>query len=77
MLLAPAGTAALLTRRLGPMMAVSATVGIVSAYAGLLLSWYLDLAAGASIVLVAIAIFFAALIIQGAVPWRRPHPEHA
>ncbi len=77
MLLAPAGTAALLTRRLGPMMAVSATVGIVSAYAGLLLSWYLDLAAGASIVLVAIAIFFAVLIIQGAVPSRRPHPEHA
>jgi ABC-type Mn2+/Zn2+ transport system permease subunit len=52
-------------------------VGIVSAYAGLLLSWYLDLAAGASIVLVAIAIFFAVLIIQGAVPSRRPHPEHA
>jgi ABC-type Mn2+/Zn2+ transport system permease subunit len=77
MLLAPAGTAALLTRRLGPMMAVSAAIGIISAYAGLLLSWYLDLAAGASIVLVAIAIFFVVLIVQGAVPSRRPHPEHA
>ncbi len=77
MLLAPAGTAALVTRRLGPMMAVSATVGIVSAYAGLLLSWYADLAAGASIVLVAITIFFVVLIVQGAIPSRRPHPEHA
>ena len=77
MLLAPAGTAALLTRRLGPMMAVSAAIGIISAYVGLLLSWYLDLAAGASIVLVAIAIFFVVLIVQGAVPSRRPHPEHA
>ncbi len=77
MLLAPAGTAALVTRRLGPMMAVSATVGIISAYAGLLLSWYADLAAGASIVLVAITIFFVVLIVQGAIPSRRPHPEHA
>lgn len=77
MLLAPAGTAALLTRRLGPMMALSAVIGALSAYAGLLLSWYYDLAAGAMIVLVAIAIFFVVLVVQPLVPSRRPHPEHA
>lgn len=77
MLLAPAGTAALLTRRLGPMMALSAVVGVISAYVGLLLSWYYDLAAGAMIVLVAITIFFAVLVVQSMLPARRPHPEHA
>lgn len=77
MLLAPAGTAALVTRRLGPMMALSAVIGALSAYLGLLLSWYYDLAAGATIVLVAIAIFFVVLVVQPLVPSRRPHPEHA
>jgi ABC-type Mn2+/Zn2+ transport system permease subunit len=77
MLLAPAGTAALLTRRLGPMMALSAVVGAISAYVGLLLSWYYDLAAGAMIVLVAITIFFAVLVVQSMLPARRLHPEHA
>lgn len=77
MLLAPAGTAALLTRRLGPMMALSAAIGALSAYVGLLLSWYFDLAAGAMIVLVAVAIFFLVLLLQPLVPSRRPHPEHA
>lgn len=77
MLLAPAGTAALLTRRLGPMMTLSAAIGSLSAYVGLLLSWYLDLAAGATMVLVAIAIFFVVLVVQPLVPSRRPHPEHA
>lgn len=77
MLLAPAGTAALLTRRLGPMMALSALIGSISAYVGLLLSWYYDLAAGAMIVLVAITIFFVVLVVQPMLPARRPHPEHA
>jgi ABC-type Mn2+/Zn2+ transport system permease subunit len=77
MLLAPAGTAALVTHRLGAMMVIAALIGVVSAYAGLLLSWHLDLAAGATIVLVAIAVFFLVLVAQGLLPTRRPHPEHA
>jgi len=77
MLLAPAGTAALLTRRLGPMMALSAAIGALSAYVGLLLSWYFDLAAGATMVLVAVAIFFVVMLVQPLVPSRRTHPEHA
>ena len=77
MLLAPAGTAALFARRVGVMMVLASVIGIVSVYAGLLLSWYQDLAAGASIVLVAVGIFFVALVAQAFVPARRPHPEHS
>jgi len=77
MLLAPAGAAALLTRRLGTMMALAAAIGILSAYVGLLLSWYLDLAAGATVVLTAVAVFFVVAVIQSLAPARRPHPEHA
>lgn len=76
MLIAPAGTAALLTRRLGPMMMLSALIGALSAYVGLLLSWHLDLAAGATIVLVAIVVFLITLTVQGLVPSHRPHREH-
>jgi hypothetical protein len=77
MLLAPAGTAALLVRRVGAMMILSAVIGSVSVYGGLMLSWYCDLAAGASVVLVAVGIFFIALVVQSFLPSRRPHPEHA
>ena len=77
MLLAPAGAAALLTRRLGTMMALAAAIGMLSAYIGLLLSWYLDLAAGATVVLTAVVIFFVVAVVQSLVPARRPHPEHA
>lgn len=77
MLLAPAGTAALVTHRLGAMMIISALIGVLSVYVGLLLSWHFDLAAGATIVLVAVGIFFAVLVGQGLLPSRRPHPEHA
>ncbi|MFZ4754888.1 MAG: metal ABC transporter permease [Miltoncostaeaceae bacterium] len=77
MLLAPAGTAALLVRRVGAMMIVSAVIGSVSVYVGLLLSWHFDLAAGATVVLVAVGIFFIALVVQGFLPSRRLHPEHA
>lgn len=58
MLLAPAGTGALLVRRVGPMMVIAGFVGIVSVYLGLLASYHLDYAAGASIVLVAVSVFF-------------------
>ncbi len=77
MLLAPAGTAALVVRRVGAMMIVSAVIGLVSVYLGLLLSWYFDLAVGVTVVLVAVGIFFVALAVQGLMPSRRPHPEHA
>jgi len=64
MLMAPPAAASLLTRRLPAMMAVSSGIAVVSAPLGLLLSWHLDTAAGASIVLVAVGFFVLALILR-------------
>lgn len=61
MLVAPASTAALISRRVGVMMLVAAAVGAASVYVGLLLSYHADLAAGASVVVVAVAIFLVTL----------------
>ena len=62
MLLAPAGAAALVTRRVGSMMVVGSVIGVLSTYLGLLASYHFDWAAGASVVLCAVAIFFLVLI---------------
>jgi manganese/iron transport system permease protein len=57
MLVTPATTAYLLTRRLPAMMLVSAVIGAVSCVIGLFLSFYVSVASGAAIVLVATGIF--------------------
>ncbi len=57
MFITPAATASLLTRRLPSMMAISAGVGAFSGIAGLYLSFYMNIASGAAIVLVATLIF--------------------
>ena len=57
MFVTPAATASLLTRRLPNMMAVSASIGVFSGVAGLYASFYLNIASGAAIVLVATLIF--------------------
>jgi len=57
MLVTPAATAYLLTRRLFPMMLVSAGIGAFSSLVGLYLSYYLNIVSGSAIVLVATAIF--------------------
>jgi ABC-type Mn2+/Zn2+ transport system permease subunit len=77
MLLAPAGVGALVARRVPTMMGVAVGVGAVSVVAGLLLSYHFDLAAGATMVLVAVGIFFLTLVVQGlrrGVP--APREEH-
>ncbi len=75
MLLAPAGAGALLARRVGTMMVWGVLIGWVSVLAGLLISYYYDLAAGASIVLVAVGLFFVVLVVANL---RAPHllPAH-
>jgi ABC-type Mn2+/Zn2+ transport system permease subunit len=64
LLIAPPATAALLTRRLPAMMAMSAALAAASAPLGLLLSWHLDIAAGAAIVLVAVSAFLVAVVLR-------------
>ncbi|MPM37756.1 Manganese transport system membrane protein MntB [bioreactor metagenome] len=66
MLLAPAGAAALLAKRIKAMMIYASLIGVVSVYSGLLISYHFNLAAGSSIVLVATLIFFMVLFIKNA-----------
>jgi len=64
LLVTPAATAYQLTTRFGPMMVVSALVGVLSGIIGLYLSYYLDAASGATIVLTATAFFFLAMLFS-------------
>lgn len=57
LLVTPAATAYLLTRRLPRMMLLAASLGAFSGIAGLYLSYYINIASGAAIVLVATALF--------------------
>ena len=64
MLVTPAATAYLLTRRLGSMMLVSAGIGAVSSLIGLYLSYYLNIVSGSAIVLVATVFFLAVFLFE-------------
>jgi manganese/iron transport system permease protein len=57
MLITPAATATLLTKRLWQGMIVSAVIGAVSSITGLYLSYYLNIVSGSAIVLTATLIF--------------------
>ena len=61
MLLAPAATSALFSRKISTMMMGATVIGVVSVYGGLLASYHFNIAAGASITLAASVIFFIAL----------------
>lgn len=63
MLVTPGATAYLLTRRLPAMMAVAALIGALSSIAGLYLSYYVNIASGAAVVLVATAIFTVVFLV--------------
>ncbi|HMU92898.1 MAG TPA: metal ABC transporter permease [Anaerolineales bacterium] len=65
MLVTPAATAYLLTRRLLPMMFVSALIGALSSVVGLYLSYYFNIVSGSAIVLTATAIFLLGFL------WKR------
>ena len=64
LLIAPAGAGALLARKIEAMMAWAVLFGALAMYFGLLISYHFNLAAGASIILVAIVIFFIVFILQ-------------
>jgi manganese/iron transport system permease protein len=84
MLVTPAAAARLLTTRLAPMLVVSALVGAASGVIGLYVSYFRGVSSGASIVLVATAIFILVFLFAprtGAITARVtrqlhfPHPE--
>lgn len=62
MLVTPAATAYLLTRRLATMMALSAALGSLASIVGLYAGYYLDIASGAAVVLAATAAFLTAYV---------------
>ena len=62
MLVTPAATASLLVRRLHYVMFLGVAVATASAVIGLYVSFYAEVASGASIVLVATGFFVAALL---------------
>ena len=63
LLVTPAASAYLVTRRLPAMMAVSAGIGAISGILGIYASFYLDISSGAAIVLVATLIFFIIFLV--------------
>jgi ABC-type Mn2+/Zn2+ transport system permease subunit len=84
MLVTPAATARLLTDKLRVLATLSALIGALSGIAGLYLSYYLNVASGAAVVLIATALFLLAFLFAPRTGWvtlairRRlhfPHPE--
>lgn len=75
MLVTPAATAQLLTVRFGRLMVLAALIGISSAAVGLWASYGLDVASGATIVLVQTLMFAVALVAgpRGILARRRGH----
>ena len=71
MLVTPAATAYLVTRRLPTMMALSAGIGAFSSLGGLYLSFYANVASGAAIVLVATGIFLVVFLLEPRRGWLR------
>jgi manganese/iron transport system permease protein len=63
MITTPAATAQLLVKRFGQMIGVAALIGVTAAVAGLYLSYALDLASGAAIVLFETALFLVVLLV--------------
>ncbi len=77
MLVTPASTAQLLTRRLPSMMLTGAAIGSLSAVLGLYLSYYGNLASGPAIVLVETLIFFVVFTLtpgRGVLRHKRERP---
>ena len=58
-LIGPAATARLLTRRLLPMMSLAAAIAIACGAGGLYLSYYAETAGGASVAAVTLAVYLA------------------
>lgn len=64
MLIVPAATAQLLTKRLHHMMMVSVVLGMVSSVLGIYISYHLNIATGPSIVLTVTAVFAAVFTLS-------------
>lgn len=64
-LVGPAATARVLTRRLVPMMAVATLTAVAASLAGLYVSYYARVAAGASVTAAIVVAYLLALLVRG------------
>lgn len=67
LLVGPPATAILLVRRVPAIMATAASIGVVSVATGLIISYHADTSGSATIAVVPIGLFFAALTARSAV----------
>lgn len=75
LLIGPPATAVLLVRGIGRVMVLAAVLGVAQVYVGLLVSWYAETAAGATITLLGGLMFLAVLAVREVVC--RVHPANA
>ncbi len=74
MLVTPAATAQLLTQRFGRLIAIAVAIGVVAPVVGLYLSFWLNTASGATIVLVETVFFLVVLVAGPRTGWLRRRP---
>lgn len=67
LLIGPPATAVLFFKNIPTIMLVAALLGCAQTYLGLLASWYMDTAAGATITLVSVVTFFFALLTKSVI----------
>jgi manganese/iron transport system permease protein len=72
MLVTPAATAQLVTLRVGRLILIAAAIGVATAVIGLFASYWLNVASGATIVLVQTALFLAVVAVG---PWLAGRPR--
>jgi len=76
MLITPAATAQLVARSFGRLVVTAAAIGALCPIVGLYLSYWLNSASGATVVLVESALFLVVLAVTGlGARLRRPEPE--
>ncbi len=75
LLIGPPATAVLLVRGIGRVMVLAAVLGVAQVYVGLLVSWYAETAAGATITLLGGLTFLVVLAVREVVC--RVHPANA
>jgi manganese/iron transport system permease protein len=63
-LVVPAAAASLITKRLPAMMALAVLIAVFSSFAGLIFSYRADVSSGAAIVLISIACFAVAWVVN-------------
>jgi ABC-type Mn2+/Zn2+ transport system permease subunit len=77
LLITPPATASLLTRRLFPMMLLSAAIGALSGIVGLYISFYANIVSGSAIVLTATMIFLLVFLFNPRQGFLRRHAAEA